>query len=485
MVERSRLEEKISERKNKRTMKNTMNPNNIINASDWLVNSLPQPEHFLKISKCLVASQKKLGLTLDAVILYALIAERTELSLETSKEQSDKSFVDDYGVYCLMKIKTICEKLGWSENKAYSEVKRLQKSGLLVKETVLDEHNICTGIKLYLREYHPTMDKRPYPPYSRNYDFGFYCMPVALLELRSLSLNAKMLYVIALDSASLKERYERYDDGCLFCDLSASYLSELMNCSSRTFSRIVEELETLGLISRKQAGYCKPWHIFFRDYRRLCDDDLKDQIKTVPEEAARSTVEKQEHITEATEVGRQICTPVLPNVHSSHAKNKVPVSPNLRCSYNNKTDSFSHPLDSAAVRCLSLPPVCADVEDLVNTSVRDDMRLQALEVLRWCEAVLRKDLSNDHPFVCDGGGKSYSTDELKTAYAKLDAAILFVLIQKAIPKWPSIRNKERFIREGLYRGAEYHALEAKHFCIINSLCFDGATIGDYWRLYPS
>lgn len=93
------------------------------------------------------------------------------------------------------------------------------------------------------------MDKIP--------SFAFFKMPKQLFideELKKLSMGAKLLYGLFLDRLSLSQRNGWYDkDRRLYIVFSREEIKDKLNCCNATAAKILKELESNGLISRKQG----------------------------------------------------------------------------------------------------------------------------------------------------------------------------------------------------------------------------------------
>lgn len=100
--------------------------------------------------------------------------------------------------------------------------------------------------------------------------FVFYKVPKVLCteeEFRKLSSDAKLLYGLLLDRVSLSQKNGWIDgEGRVYvvCTLDAIMLS--LNCSDKTATKMLVELEKHGLIERKRQGQGKPAIIYVKNF---------------------------------------------------------------------------------------------------------------------------------------------------------------------------------------------------------------------------
>ena len=89
----------------------------------------------------------------------------------------------------------------------------------------------------------------------------FYRMPKVLIcdkKYRELSNNAKLLYAIILDRASLSETNAWIDEqNKVVVFLTIDEACKLLNIGHNTATKIFKELDDYGLIERKKQGFAK------------------------------------------------------------------------------------------------------------------------------------------------------------------------------------------------------------------------------------
>ena len=100
----------------------------------------------------------------------------------------------------------------------------------------------------------------------------FYRLPKALLKddkYNCISLEAKILYCIMLDRASLsKENGWLDDDGRVFIYFTIEEAVEMIGVGATKCVRMFKELEKNGLIIRKRQGQGRPVMIYVSDFSK-------------------------------------------------------------------------------------------------------------------------------------------------------------------------------------------------------------------------
>lgn len=90
---------------------------------------------------------------------------------------------------------------------------------------------------------------------------NFYRMPKFLIcdeKYKKLSNNAKLLYAIILDRASLSESNAWIDEqNKVVVFLTIGEACNLLNIGHNTATKIFKELDDYGLIERKKQGFAK------------------------------------------------------------------------------------------------------------------------------------------------------------------------------------------------------------------------------------
>jgi hypothetical protein len=90
---------------------------------------------------------------------------------------------------------------------------------------------------------------------------NFYRMPKMLIcdeKYKGLSNNAKLLYTIILDRASLSESNAWIDEqNKVVVFLTIDEACKLLNIGHNTATKIFKELDDYGLIERKKQGFAR------------------------------------------------------------------------------------------------------------------------------------------------------------------------------------------------------------------------------------
>lgn len=100
--------------------------------------------------------------------------------------------------------------------------------------------------------------------------FVFYKVPKVLCteeEFRKLSSDAKLLYGLLLDRVSLSQRNGWVDEnGRIYVVFTLDNIMISLNCSDKTATKMLVELEKHGLIERKRQGQGKPAIIYVKNF---------------------------------------------------------------------------------------------------------------------------------------------------------------------------------------------------------------------------
>ena len=88
---------------------------------------------------------------------------------------------------------------------------------------------------------------------------------------------------------------------------------------------------------------------------------------------------------------------------------------------------------------------------------------ELISCLDFCCDVIEKDLRGNLPYFVIGN-TPVPRVELLSAYQKLDAVIVFILLRKLAQYDGIIQDRERYLRATLFRANQQHAGFAKHLC---------------------
>lgn len=100
--------------------------------------------------------------------------------------------------------------------------------------------------------------------------FAFYRIPKALFTdpaLRGISTDAKVLYGLLLDRMSPSARNDWLDDaGRVYIIFTVEEVMDALCCADNKATRLLRELEGVGLIERKRRGLGKPSLIYVKNF---------------------------------------------------------------------------------------------------------------------------------------------------------------------------------------------------------------------------
>ena len=100
--------------------------------------------------------------------------------------------------------------------------------------------------------------------------FAFYRIPKALFTdpaYRGISTDAKVLYGLLLDRMSLSARNDWLDEqGRVYIVFTVEEVMGALCCADNKATRLLRELEGVGLIERKRRGLGKPRLIYVKNF---------------------------------------------------------------------------------------------------------------------------------------------------------------------------------------------------------------------------
>ena len=100
--------------------------------------------------------------------------------------------------------------------------------------------------------------------------FSFYRLPKVLFtdpQFRSISAEAKILYGLLLDRMSLSARNDWLDEaGRVYIIFTVEEVMDALYCADNKASKLLRELEGVGLIERKRRGLGKPSLIYVKNF---------------------------------------------------------------------------------------------------------------------------------------------------------------------------------------------------------------------------
>ncbi len=100
--------------------------------------------------------------------------------------------------------------------------------------------------------------------------FAFYRIPKLLFEaekVRDISTDAKLLYGLMLDRMQLSAKNGWLDEnGRVYIYYTVKQIMNALSCSNKTVTRLLSELESVNLISRRKSGFSKPDKIYVMNF---------------------------------------------------------------------------------------------------------------------------------------------------------------------------------------------------------------------------
>ena len=100
--------------------------------------------------------------------------------------------------------------------------------------------------------------------------FAFYRVPKLLFEaerVRDISTDAKLLYGLMLDRMQLSAKNGWLDEnGRVYIYYTVKQIMSALSCSNKTVTRLLNELESVNLISRRKSGFSKPDRIYVMNF---------------------------------------------------------------------------------------------------------------------------------------------------------------------------------------------------------------------------
>lgn len=134
-------------------------------------------------------------------------------------------------------------------------------------------------------------------------EFTFYRIPKALFAdpaYRGISTDAKVLYGLLLDRMSLSARNDWLDEqGRVYIVFTVEEVMDALCCADNKATRLLRELEGIGLIERKRRGLGKPSLIYVKNFAETPEQRIKNRenhdsvaAKTTALEAPKSRSNK-------------------------------------------------------------------------------------------------------------------------------------------------------------------------------------------------
>lgn len=113
--------------------------------------------------------------------------------------------------------------------------------------------------------------------------FTFYRTPKVLYTapvFRKLSPLSKQLYGILLDRVSLSIRNGWMDEaGRVYVYYTTKQVMEALSCSDKTATKMLKELEAIGLVERKRQGLGKPNRVYVKNFLAAPGGGVPEELR--------------------------------------------------------------------------------------------------------------------------------------------------------------------------------------------------------------
>ena len=154
--------------------------------------------------------------------------------------------------------------------------------------------------------------------------FNYTQLPDELFTVelfKDLSLHAKVLYSFMLRRVSISKENSWIDDvGDVYIYYRTDEIMEKFNCSNKTASKIMSELEEIGLIEKIRQGQGKPDIIYVNKFSAVMEQPEETDVGEEPE----LPIENLEHLyteKEAFEGGKNDLNTEVKKLHSNYKEN--------------------------------------------------------------------------------------------------------------------------------------------------------------------
>ena len=156
------------------------------------------------------------------------------------------------------------------------------------------------------------------------YMFNYTQLPDELFTVelfKDLSLHAKVLYSFMLRRVSISKENSWIDDvGDVYIYYRTDEIMEKFNCSNKTASKIMSELEEIGLIEKIRQGQGKPDIIYVNKFSAVMEQPEETDVGEEPE----LPIENLEHLyteKEVFEEGKNDLNTEVKKLHFKKCKN--------------------------------------------------------------------------------------------------------------------------------------------------------------------
>lgn len=104
---------------------------------------------------------------------------------------------------------------------------------------------------------------------------NFIAIPKLLIKDQCFSAEAKLMYGLLLNRNSRSQENGRLDEkNRVYIIYTIEEMRKDLGCATEKISKVLKELETIGLIYRKRNGRGKANHIYVMDYTAIYRGDV-------------------------------------------------------------------------------------------------------------------------------------------------------------------------------------------------------------------
>ena len=388
-------------------------------------------KQYIRIERSLLLHGHEFGLSLDAMLLYDMMRDRTTLSAKNGLyDASGRIFI-----YCSRE--SAADMVGCSVRKAVTLFQELIGAGLISEK-------FSGGCRrIFVKQW-----SEPSIMYSvenlRNGGFldittdrvhvmpeGYVTIDMSMFDT-DISNRAKLLYALLSDESSEQELYGRDT-----CSLPRDEAMALLNCSRDTLRKTYAELEDAGLIIRSgRQGF--------------------GQQRAVSVASDSGLIFASQWAENCTSVGDNLhvqwaenCTQT--NLSNPSVKNHPSEASLCAPAYAGRQEA---PEKENRENLLDWNGVSADMEVLCHNDT-----LTAQEVAEAVKERIERDTASNRKSYVIGSQRDVSKETLMDIYSSIDRYTMDTLISKLVDNWDRIKDKERYIRAALYN-ADKHSGEA-------------------------
>lgn len=471
----------------------------------WRVQEL---QHVI-IPKALLRAAPLLDLTADDVLLYSILRARCDLSYQNEWLDADGR------IYIIFTHSQAAEIMGWSRNTAIASFRRLIEAGLIIEKRQKSENNMDKPSHVYVKQWNvPAEDgaggfvMRGYTPeviragglpflnannIADRYT-GYFSVPRLLIEspaFRDISIKAKLLYVLALDELHKAIRFGKQDDrGLPYCFLHREDVILQLQCSDRTVTKLYAELKGAGLLETKKVGLSANERVYLRDFAVQIRGTGASAVASYVDEPKPENPHKeptpQNLNTESANSehrARNNCTPSPQDADTRAAENAQPSRSNSTAAPQDLNTSHRSLVNEVSdLSGVSISRVAReDAPDAIQQSIldqitakyrpeaiKDDLMLLmgntglyrnslvildlCLKTIAWAEAALGTELRI--------GENCYETGYVRMQYRRISPDVLITTVRKIAERFPSIQNRQGYIRQALLTATDDHEGES-------------------------